>query len=258
MSGEPGPELLPKLLELARDYLGHNGWFESVRTSRAVGPAGPLPWLTYPAIEMLRRIDVSAARVFEYGAGNSSLWWAARALEVVSVESDPSWERFLSGRPPANHRVLVIEKDAPPDPVLAGRAGEFFRRGLDPEPEYRHGPSPSVACRPYVAYAMALLRYPAGHFDVIVIDGAARVLCAWLAAEHLSGDGFLVFDNTDRVIYENAYRLLAERGFARLDFWGPSPMNTYESCTSIFTRTLAPFLAPRRRSVLPRPEHYWR
>ncbi len=72
---------LKELVELAGDYLEPNGWFTSVKLGRSVDLDGnPLPWITYPAIEMLRRIDILNGRVFEYGAGNSSLWWATRAV----------------------------------------------------------------------------------------------------------------------------------------------------------------------------------
>jgi hypothetical protein len=115
-----------------------------------------------------------------------------------------------------------------------------------------------VACRPYLAYAASILMYPEKHFDVVVIDGAARVLCAWLAPRALSDEGIIVFDNADRVVYSKAYGWLASQGFARLDFWGPSPQNRYESCTSVFTKSVGLFMLGRRADVAPRPEHYWR
>jgi hypothetical protein len=31
------------------------------------------------------------------------------------------------------------------------------------------------------------------------------------------------------------------RGFARIDFWGAGPVNDFPWCTSLFTRSLAPF-----------------
>jgi hypothetical protein len=251
---------LRELVELAGDYLQLNGWFTSLRLGRSVDADGnPVPWITYPAIEMLKRMDTRDARVFEYGTGNSSLWWAARAREVVSVEYDPNWQRFLSHPLTDRNRVRVIEKGAELSPEIAQwLEREFFDKNLDPEPAYKYGPSPSVACRPFMAYAASLLQYPIGYFDVIVIDGAARVLCSWLSTSALADDGLIVFDNTDRVIYAKGYEHLAKNGFGRIDFWGPSPVNRYQSCTSLFARSLEPFLAKRRSEVKPRPEHFWR
>ena len=39
----------------------------------------PLPWYTYPAIEYLRQFDYKDKKVFEFGCGFSSLFWALRA-----------------------------------------------------------------------------------------------------------------------------------------------------------------------------------
>ena len=51
----------------------------------------PIPWYTYPAIEYLAQFDYSDKKIFEYGCGNSSLFWAARAESVTSIEDNPEW-----------------------------------------------------------------------------------------------------------------------------------------------------------------------
>src|SRR5688572_10403591 len=48
----------------------------------------PIPWYTYPAIEFIRQLDFSQSTVFEYGSGNSTMFWAASAARVISVEED--------------------------------------------------------------------------------------------------------------------------------------------------------------------------
>lgn len=49
----------------------------------------PIPWYTYPAIEYLSQFDYGGKRVFEYGCGYSSLFWAERAAKVISIEDNP-------------------------------------------------------------------------------------------------------------------------------------------------------------------------
>ena len=51
----------------------------------------PIPWYTYPAIEYLSQFDYSDKKVFEFGCGYSSPFWAERAAEVVSIEDNPIW-----------------------------------------------------------------------------------------------------------------------------------------------------------------------
>jgi hypothetical protein len=44
--------------------------------------------------------------VFEYGSGNSTLWWVRR---VVACEHDAGWARRLSPDLPANVELMVQE-----------------------------------------------------------------------------------------------------------------------------------------------------
>ena len=51
----------------------------------------PIPWYTYTAIEFLSQFCYKDLSVFEYGSGNSTLYWSARAAQVTSVEHNPQW-----------------------------------------------------------------------------------------------------------------------------------------------------------------------
>ena len=57
---------------------------------RAVDKKGdPIPWYTYPAIDFLLLRDYRDKNILEFGSGQSTLWWAARAKFVLSLEEDP-------------------------------------------------------------------------------------------------------------------------------------------------------------------------
>jgi hypothetical protein len=73
-------------------------------------------------------------------------------------------------------------------------------------------------------------------YDFIVIDGMARRLCAYLAVQKLSSNGFIILDNSNRSDYDLAYVLLAEAGFIAIPFWGLVPGADFMTCTSFFTR----------------------
>ena len=51
----------------------------------------PIPWYTYAAIDYLDQLDFSEKRVFEYGSGNSTLYWSQRCKAVVAVEHSEEW-----------------------------------------------------------------------------------------------------------------------------------------------------------------------
>ena len=46
------------------------------------------PWVTYAAINFLSRSLTEQMRVFEWGVGGSTIFFAQRAAELVSVEHD--------------------------------------------------------------------------------------------------------------------------------------------------------------------------
>jgi hypothetical protein len=96
-----------RLTQFGNSYLRPKGWQESFEAGFAVdGRQNATPWITYPATAMLRKVVSKEHEVFEYGCGASSLWWAAHAASVISVEHDSAWANIVSARAPAN---LLIE-----------------------------------------------------------------------------------------------------------------------------------------------------
>ena len=151
---------IKRSLRVSGVLLVKQGYFRSVVKGAPVTADGePLPWFTYPAIEYLKQFNLSEKRVFEYGAGNSSLFWAARAREVVAVESDRHWFNRISGVCPPN---LFLN---------------FHANKKD--------------------YISCITRQE-GKFDVIVIDGQWRNACAAICDTYLNKDGMIIFDNSDR------------------------------------------------------------
>lgn len=135
------------------------GHWRTAATGESVDADGsPLPWYTYPAIEYLRQFDVSNWDVFEFGSGNSTLFWAGRCRQVTAVEDDPEWHRALLAKIPPNVTYL-FETDV-------GR------------------------------YPDAVTR-PGRSFDCIIIDGSFRKECAQAALEKLKRGGLMILDNSD-------------------------------------------------------------
>jgi SAM-dependent methyltransferase len=246
-----------RLAAYGEAYLKPLGWDRSVVSRQAENRDGPVPWITYPALRMLERVVQPHFKVFEYGAGNSSLWWAARVAEVVAVEHDPIWAELVATRAPANLRVLAR--------TMGGRAAEPGATAVaaflaaHPDPPVSGDEARDIAdglvWAPFAAYLAELACYPAGWFDVVVVDGMARAPAAAMAARLVAPDGLVVFDNADRWQYNAGYDALAAAGFARLDFYGTRPVLVDESCTAIFTRSLdwarvAPTIARGRPSDL--------
>ncbi|HET9218151.1 MAG TPA: SAM-dependent methyltransferase [Terriglobia bacterium] len=175
--------------------LAHGHWRSKVEQMPMDQSGQPLPWYTYAAIQYLNQIDLRDRDVFEFGSGNGSFFWAERTRTLVSVESDRQWYELINSRKRANQDLLLVEN-----------------LELYPDSIRRHD----------------------RQYDVIVIDGKRRKLCAESALPCLKDDGIIVLDNSDW--YPKAAALLRNSGLIQIDFHGFGPINNYTSTTSLFLR----------------------
>lgn len=190
--------ILPEYTLACDGSLAAMGWSRSWRLRRSEDAVGdPLPWITYPAIRFLDKRVPAGCTVFEFGAGNSTLWWARRAGSVVACEHDPAWARSLSSRAPAHVRVL--------------EAGDG--------PEYE-GSIAAAGISP----------------DIVVIDGIRREACLHRALPLLSASAVIIWDNADREDAVAGASALRQHGWRSLEFWGLGAINTSEWCTAIWYR----------------------
>lgn len=172
-------------------------WTASLFAIHDVDGLGRLdvPWWTFESADRIaaRLAERPGARVFEWGSGASTLWLAARAGEVHSVEHHAGWAEVLAPRLPANVGLRLVEPVATPSPAVpSAKAGHA---GLD-----------------FSDYVAAIDDVP-GDFDLVVIDGRAREACLDRAVERLAPGGVIVFDNVDRQRYVDAIdRVLAGAG----------------------------------------------
>jgi hypothetical protein len=196
------------------------GWFQSLRTHAPVDRSGKsLPWLTYAAIDWLDSVLRAEHRVFEYGMGGSTVWMAARVQSVSSVDTNAEYVAHFPV--PPNAHVTIAE---------CGGTRVHAEPG-----------------DPYVS----TIERQESPFDVVLIDGAARLSCVEPAHRALAPDGLIIFDNTDIPTYQPALRQLGDLGYLRIDFFGTRPLYSMLGCTSVFSRDMAKWLRDAT------PPHYW-
>jgi len=49
------------------------------------------PWFTHGALDVLDGMDLSDKNILEWGSGSSTVWFAAKAKSVVSIEANSEW-----------------------------------------------------------------------------------------------------------------------------------------------------------------------
>lgn len=132
-----------------------------------------VPWLASPAVSMLEDLLEEQDRVLEWGSGDSTIWFAERSREVVSIEHKPEWYENVLERCRSEHvgnvRILLRRIERPHDTH-------------DPEHPYVQAP---VKCSQ-------------GAFDLILVDGRLREYCARAAPDWLKPGGILIIDDAER------------------------------------------------------------
>jgi len=148
-----------KVLVGIRAFCFRSGYYRSVRSGRAVDSIGkPLPWYTYSAISYLESLDFRQKHIFEYGCGNSTLFWAIRSLSVTSCESELAWFHEMRDKAASNCDIMYIDTE------------EHYVQSIH----------------------IGRIEY-----DVIVIDGKWRAQCAAEALRSIKPCGMIILDNSD-------------------------------------------------------------
>lgn len=125
----------------------------------ALGRLPVRPWISYDAQDLIEGHLNSGSRVLEFGSGMSTLWFAARAKQLVSIEDSPEWYQRIRN-------------------VLPHRDSITYRLAENE-----------------AAYSAA----PDGEsFDLILVDGRWRDRCVQIALDRLSPRGILYLDNADK------------------------------------------------------------
>lgn len=161
---------------------------------------GVNPWWGRSIVDLVKRHLNRSLYVFEWGTGNSTLFWSQYVKQVVSVEHDKEWYEKMKNVVSSNVVLKYHELEY---------GGEYCRSILDENKE----------------------------FDIILIDGRDRVGCALNAVMRLKEDGVIIWDNSDRERYESGYEFLKEQGFKQIEISGiVYGLPGKEEFTSIFYR----------------------
>ncbi len=193
------PKRLNALLSYGhKGYLATIGWFTAFDTHQAVDEAGqPLPWVTYSFIDFIKTRLNKELSIFEYGSGNSTLFYAKRVKRVVSVEHDEAWFKKIVEEKASNAEMIFTHLE---------KGGEYCQKA----------------------------KLLGEKFEVIIVDGRDRVNCCKHSIDALTPNGVLVLDDLEREMYQEARTFLTEKGFKELPFTGISPGLFYNKATSVF------------------------
>lgn len=143
------------------------------------------PWWCEAAVNLTedKIKDYHNLKIFEWGAGNSTLFFAKYAEKVISIEYDRTWYEKILRKMPRNVEVRLYEL------VYDG----LYCRAINEQEEL---------------------------FDIILIDGRDRNRCAINCVSKLKPNGIIIWDNSDREYYREGIDFLTSQGFRSLELSG--------------------------------------
>ncbi|MCO5249231.1 MAG: class I SAM-dependent methyltransferase [Chitinophagales bacterium] len=182
-----------------KGYLIERGWIQSYITKNAVDIENrPIPWLTYPFLDLINgRLDKSMS-LFEYGSGNSTLYFSQHLGKVCSIEYDKVWFDKIKSQIADNVNIKYVDLE-----------GDSYENAILNQNE---------------------------SFDIILIDGRKRVKCLKNAVGKLSERGVLILDDSERSKYKEGIDYILDQEFKHLPLSGIAIGSIHGKCTSIFYR----------------------
>lgn len=160
-----------------------------------------LPWMTYPAIEFLQKNINKNQRIFEFGCGASTIFFAKKAKEVIAIETNEKWKNFIEEKLSKENLSAKIT---------------LMADGIDNQ-SYETFPQKDEE-----------------KFDFIIIDSIKRFPCAINAVNALKENGKIILDDSQRQNYQKIFDFFAKNNFQKIDFAGIEPGKLKLKKTTIF------------------------
>lgn len=183
-----------------KGYFNKIGLFSSILRSLPLDQnSKPIPLATYPYLDFIIEHLNQDMTIFEYGAGNSTLFLNTKVKEVHSIEHDLKWYNHLKPQLPQNSFLYYIELKYDGD---------------------------------YARFPQSINK----KFDLVIVDGRDRVNCMKQAINAINDSGVIVLDDSERERYNEGVNYLQTQGFRKIDFHGLKPTSLEQGCTTIFYR----------------------
>jgi len=174
------------------------GWFKSLRIKKSIDKnMNPIPWWTYPTIAFLQDRLSPNLKVLEFGSGASTLWLCQFVSEVISIEDNREWGKYVQAKLPGNGKLVITDS---------------YEKFID---DYQTN----------------------AKFDIIIIDiDGYRLNIGEKIFPMLSDNGVVLWDNTDWPEWIQIKALFLSHDFLEISFQGMTAQEITLSRTTIFYR----------------------
>lgn len=162
----------------------------------------PVPWTSPASIAILRALLDKNMVVLEYGSGNSTLFFQEYAKKIISIEHDKWWHRSIKKKLKQLKVKNVEYKYIPPSPAPENYTVDDVVK-FDTMQQHLE-----VIRWEYLDYFEYANTFKDEYFDLIIVDGRARVECSINCINKLKPGGVFILDNSERARYKPVHTIL--------------------------------------------------
>jgi hypothetical protein len=189
-------------------------------------------WITFEARDYLNNIIKPNMRVFEFGSGGSSLYFAKNVSELISVEHNAEWFSMVQKRTQINKIENFTGFLKPPvlmDSIIVNPNYANPDTYLSSDENYANQYS-------FFDYATSIDKFPDEYFDIVSVDGRARPSCLKHCFSKIKQHGYLMLDNSDRKYYTELLQIELQAFEKVFEKFGPGPYNKGFWATSFYKK----------------------
>lgn len=167
-----------------------------------------IPWMTYPAIEFIKKNINKNSLIFEFGCGSSTIFFAANCRQVISLETNKIWQAIINQK--------LVENNLKNSQIYLNENG--------------------INDDNYQNFILDYVKQNQVKFDVVVIDSIKRFQCSLASIDVIHEKSIIILDDSERKHYQKIFDFFEQKNFTRMDFFGVAPAQLRMKNTSIFIK----------------------
>ena len=176
-----------------------------------------LPWITIKSKLWLDKILRPDMVLYEFGSGMSTLYFSIKVKTIISIEHDKNWYNKIKDKLIQNQIDNCEYYLKEPENIDTPNSKPIKTKHISSLRKYE-----KYHFRDYIE---SIKRYPDQYFDLIFIDGRARIGCILHSIKKIKVGGYLLLDNSDEKRYKSAKNIL--KSYKKLDFFDIAPTYPY-------------------------------
>jgi len=154
------------------------------------------PWIPPKAKQWLSSFLKPDMVIFEYGSGGSTIFFARRAKNIISVEYQLLWYfgvlLALLRRRIINFRLILSRPE---------RIGSLEEKYMSSDA--------NIKDLSFKKFVTTINKFPDHFFDLVFVDGRARIQCIEHSISKVKTGGYILLDDSNRTIYNPGKKLLS-------------------------------------------------